>query len=161
MAGRSTSLNLLYPPFLVRLLRGLKSARKAGIPLDVFETWRSYKRQEELYSQGRTRPGKIVTRAQPGRSWHTYGVAADLVLKIDGRWTWEHHDLYEKGAPYLESEGLRWLGRGPGIVDMAHYELPIDFSIYEAKRLYETYGVQTVWERMNQAYGDSELWDLF
>lgn len=51
----------------------------------ITEVKRSPDRQAELYAQGRTKPGKIVTNAPPGSSYHEYGLAADFVLLIDGK----------------------------------------------------------------------------
>ena len=42
--------------------------------------------QAMLYAQGRSRPGKIVTQAKPGQSYHNYGLAFDWVpLKQSGK----------------------------------------------------------------------------
>jgi peptidoglycan L-alanyl-D-glutamate endopeptidase CwlK len=46
-------------------------------------TLRSFKLQDELYAQGRTKPGKIVTNAKGGQSYHNYGLAIDIVLLVD------------------------------------------------------------------------------
>ena len=43
-------------------------------------TLRSFKEQEALYAQGRSLPGKIVTQAKAGLSYHNYGIAIDIVL---------------------------------------------------------------------------------
>jgi peptidoglycan L-alanyl-D-glutamate endopeptidase CwlK len=155
---RETSLNLLYPPFLYRLLKGVKAARAAGIPLHVFESYRSPARQQWLYEQGRSREGRIVTRARAGRSWHNYGIATDLVLVIDGKWTWEHEDLYVRAAPYLEACGLQWQGRSKKFVELVHYQLPVEISIYEVEAIYKTDGLLGVWQKFNDRYGDGELW---
>lgn len=46
-------------------------------------TLRTFAEQEVLYAQGRTRPGKIVTNAKGGQSYHNYGLAVDIVLLVD------------------------------------------------------------------------------
>lgn len=46
-------------------------------------TLRSFKEQNELYAQGRTTKGKIVTNAKGGQSFHNYGLALDIVLLVD------------------------------------------------------------------------------
>ena len=46
-------------------------------------TLRSFKEQNDLYAQGRTKPGKIVTNAKGGQSYHNYGLAIDIVLLVD------------------------------------------------------------------------------
>lgn len=52
---------------------------------------RTFAEQEELYAQGRTKPGAIVTHSRGGRSFHNYGLAVDIVLlwDKDGNGTYE------------------------------------------------------------------------
>ncbi len=38
-------------------------------------TLRTYKEQNDLYALGRTKPGKKVTNAPGGRSYHNFGLA--------------------------------------------------------------------------------------
>ena len=52
---------------------------------------RTMEEQAGLYAKGRTKPGKIVTKAKPGQSYHNYGLAFDWVpLKA----TPKNKDLY-------------------------------------------------------------------
>lgn len=52
---------------------------------------RTMEEQAELYAKGRTKAGKIVTKAKPGQSYHNYGLAFDWVpLKA----TAKNNDLY-------------------------------------------------------------------
>ena len=46
-------------------------------------TLRTFSERDALYAQGRTKPGKIVTGARAGRSYHNYGLAIDIVLLLD------------------------------------------------------------------------------
>ena len=48
-------------------------------------TLRTFAEQNVLYAQGRTKPGKIVTNASGGLSYHNYGMAVDIVLIINGK----------------------------------------------------------------------------
>lgn len=59
---------------------------------------RTVDEQNELYAQGRTKPGKIVTKAPGGKSYHNYGLAVDIVLLIDndGNGTYEEASWDEK-----------------------------------------------------------------
>lgn len=52
-------------------------------------TLRTFKEQDEIYAQGRTKPGKIVSNAKSGRSWHNYGMAIDIVLLVGGGVSWD------------------------------------------------------------------------
>jgi len=64
-------------------------------PWCVTDGLRSRARQAELYAQGRTTPGEIVTYSKPGQSAHQWGLAAD-VARIDAegtlRWDYTHPD---------------------------------------------------------------------
>ena len=46
-------------------------------------TLRTNAEQEALFAIGRTKPGKKVTNARAGQSWHNYGRAIDIVLLVD------------------------------------------------------------------------------
>lgn len=46
-------------------------------------TLRTNAEQNELFAIGRTKPGKKVTNARGGQSWHNYGRAIDIVLLVD------------------------------------------------------------------------------
>lgn len=48
-------------------------------------TLRTFQEQDELFKQGRTKPGKIVTNAKGGQSYHNYGLAIDFCLIINGK----------------------------------------------------------------------------
>ncbi len=54
-------------------------------------TLRTYAEQDALYAQGRNgNPGKIVTQAKGGQSFHNFGLAFDIVLlDKDGNGTYE------------------------------------------------------------------------
>ena len=94
----------LFPPFAALLADFEARLAEAGLPFYLLKGYRSFERQAELYAQGRTRPGKIVTRAKPGFSWHNFGLACDMVLdgmpeKPDLQWSWDiKADVNKDGA---------------------------------------------------------------
>ena len=79
MSGDSRGLADLH--LHVRSLAEALLARSAaaGIPLTVTFTYRSPATQAALYAQGRTTPGRVVTNARAGESFHNYGLAFDVV----------------------------------------------------------------------------------
>ncbi len=87
--ARDTDMALLHPAFRDALGKTLAKLAAEKIPLLVFEAYRTPARQAHLFGQGRTRPGNIVTYAEPWSSYHQYGLASDLVFKVNGNWTWE------------------------------------------------------------------------
>ena len=87
-------LNLLYPPFRMQVEELLRRLEEAKLPFYIFEALRTFEEQASLYAQGRSKSGQIVTNAQPGDSFHSYGLAVDLVLdgqpdKPGIQWSWD------------------------------------------------------------------------
>ena len=54
-----------------------------NVRLRITQALRTWDEQEELYAQGRTKKGKIVTNAKAGYSWHNYGLAIDVCILFD------------------------------------------------------------------------------
>lgn len=143
---RLNSLNLLYGPMVDVILSGVDSANKAGIPIAVFETFRTPQRQAQIHAQGRTAPGKIVTNAKGWQSWHQYGVAADIALRIDGRWSWDFDP--KEVAKHFDTEKLIWGGtfKKP---DGPHYEWRNKPSLVVAEALVKSNGILRFWAELD------------
>lgn len=103
--------------------------------LNVFVTftWRSAEEQDALYAQGRTKTGKIVTRATSKNSKHCFilngkpaSKAFDIAIKDDAGKIIENgdHPFYEKAGEIGESLDLIWGGRWRSIKDASHFEIP-------------------------------------
>jgi hypothetical protein len=112
-------LDVLDPQFRDRLERVIsRMETEYGYKVEVLETYRSQERQNQLYKQGRTEPGPVVTWTRDSN--HTAGRAADLL--IDG--TFANTAAYQVLMRVAQEEGLRTLGaRDPG-----HVELPAPSS---------------------------------
>lgn len=145
MTQRHSSTNLLYPPFRDEILKGIAKANQAGVPLAVFESYRSSERQDALYAQGRTTPGKIVTNAKGGDSWHQYGLAIDVALFDDGEWSWNFDP--KRVSQFFESPLLKWGGtfKRP---DGPHYEWSKKMSLSEAKAHSQAAGILYLWTKL-------------
>ena len=52
----------------------VKKAAQHGITIKVIGGLRTYEEQNELFAQGRTKPGRIVTNARGGFSNHNFGM---------------------------------------------------------------------------------------
>lgn len=155
MAGRLNNTNLLYPPFAQKLIKAVQNARNAGIPVEIFETYRTIERQRHLYAKGRTSAGPKRTNARPGRSWHNYGIAADIVMRDENGYNWDKTNLYVSAAKYFEAQGLYWSGRNQRFVELVHYQLPCSFSIYEVESKRKEKGLMPIWIDLNQRYGEA------
>ena len=79
-------INLLHPKLREDALNAYKEICSAltGSAICRFSyTLRTFAEQDALYAQGRSKPGKIVTKAKGGQSYHNYGLAIDIVLLTD------------------------------------------------------------------------------
>jgi len=112
----------LHPLFREKARILLAALQAEGLPFRLFEGFRSPERQQYLYSQGRARPGKIVTRARPWTSYHQYGLAGDFVLFEHGAWSW---DGGAASAPRWKrlGEAGRQLGLHPLRFEAPHLQL--------------------------------------
>lgn len=98
-----------------------------SVPFDlyVYEGVRSLERSAELYAQGRTRPGPIVSNAQPGQSPHNWRMAADVYPYVNGK-SVENADAPEwaEFGAAVKLAGMTWGGDFSRLVDKPHVELP-------------------------------------
>lgn len=85
-------------------------------PIDytIIEGLRTTKRQQDIYAQGRTKPGSIVTYADgvKNKSNHQkkadgFGHAIDFCPVIDGKLDWNNHANFKKVADHIVATGLR------------------------------------------------------
>jgi peptidoglycan L-alanyl-D-glutamate endopeptidase CwlK len=110
----SRSLKDLTPQCQLKAEQFLNSCDKAGIDVLIYCTLRTSEEQNELYAQGRTKPGKIVTNARGGSSFHNYGMAFDFVPIFAGKPAWNDAAMYARCGIIAESIGLEWAGRWTG-----------------------------------------------
>ena len=93
-------------------------------------TLRTFSEQNALYAKGRTMPGKKVTIAKAGQSYHNYGMAVDFTLIKDGKAIWERGEDFDgdKLPDWMEvvsifkSYGWAWGGDFKSIKDYPHFE---------------------------------------
>ena len=93
-----------------------------GIDIIVTSTYRSNESQAELYAQGRTTSGARVTNAGPGKSYHNYRVAFDVVPIVNGKAVWNDDDLWERVGAVGELADLEWGGSWTRFVDKPHFQ---------------------------------------
>lgn len=122
----SRDLSELTPDTRRKAQAFIAACRAAGIDLLVTSTYRDAESQAALYAQGRTAPGKIVTNAKPGQSWHNWRCALDVVPLRNGKPVWsttgEDGKLWEQVGKLGESVGLEWAGRWKSFRELAHFQ---------------------------------------
>jgi hypothetical protein len=85
-----------------------------GHTLRISSGFRTVEEQDELYNQGRTVNGHIITEAQGGKSIHNFGFAVDMVDH------WKGYDIdWKKIGKMSEYCGLEHGDEG----DVSHFEI--------------------------------------
>lgn len=122
----SRSLDELHPVVKPRVEQFIALCDQEGIDLLVTSTYRDHESQNALYAQGRTTPGKKVTNAKAGQSWHNWRCAVDIVPLRNGKPVWntsgEDAKLWERVGQLGEQAGLEWAGRWKTFKEMAHFQ---------------------------------------
>ena len=122
----SRSLNDLHPKVKPMVEEFIQKCADNGIDLLVTSTYRDHESQNALYAQGRTTPGKKVTNAKAGQSWHNWRVAVDIVPMRNGKPVWgttgPDGELWNKVGEIGESVGLEWAGRWKTFKEFAHFQ---------------------------------------
>lgn len=106
----------------------LRECEKEGLPVLITETYRSQVRQNYLYEQGRSRPGKVVTWTKNSR--HTGRMAWDICKNVRGQ---EYSDLrfFEKCGAVAKRLGITWGGTW-STPDRPHFEVDKNWK-YDGK----------------------------
>jgi hypothetical protein len=97
---RVADINLLEPVTQQKVLDIIADAKAHGIELMIFETYRSQKRQEELFKQGASKLQKVGV--------HHYGLACDIVKSIKGDPSWKGD--FSLLGQLAHEHGLIWGG---------------------------------------------------
>jgi peptidoglycan L-alanyl-D-glutamate endopeptidase CwlK len=109
--------------------------KQAGIDLLITSTYRDAEAQNALFAQGRTTPGKIVTRARAGQSVHNYRLAYDVVPIRNGKPVWSSSDpVWQEVGRIGESLGLEWAGRWKSFKEFPHFQYLGDLTIADLQQ---------------------------
>lgn len=152
-------LDLIYPPFLERVLNVIARCEARGCRYVATHGFRTYGEQTALWAQGRTRPGKIVTNAMGGQSAHNFGLAIDFVRDIDTKTPGVQPGWSSKDYEVLISEAERaGLHSGASYKDYPHVSWPGTVS---AKDLL---GLALTWDNTSPSLGTldrlKEVWKV-
>ncbi|RFU60069.1 M15 family metallopeptidase [Bacillus sp. V59.32b] len=122
----------------------VRRTSETGIPILITAGFRLSEEQDELYEQGRSQPGSIVTNAKGGESLHNFGLAIDFALlnkKGEAIWDMEY-DGNANGKPdwdevvaIAKEEGFEWGGDFKGeFKDYPHFQMDFGLSLRELQR---------------------------
>lgn len=104
-------------------------------------TLRTFAEQNILYAQGRSNPGKIVTNAKGGMSYHNYGLAVDIVLILDKDGNGSYETASWDTAADFDGDGKSdWL-EVVNIFKSFGWEAGIDWHFKDAPHFQKTFGM--------------------
>lgn len=128
----------LHPTVAAMAFNLLSKCKQAGIDIIITSTYRDHESQAALYAQGRTAPGRKVTNARPGQSWHNWRLAFDVVPLRNGKPVWgtagngidndptdddrDDLELWQRVGAIGESVGLEWAGRWTSFREFPHFQ---------------------------------------
>jgi peptidoglycan L-alanyl-D-glutamate endopeptidase CwlK len=120
----------LHPVIRLATERLIELSYESGIPIVIVQGLRTIAEQNELYAQGRTKPGPKVTNAKGGTSYHNFGVAIDFaLLSKDGKQIlWTVNADWMKVADLAKVLGFEWGGDFKTIVDNPHFQMTFGLS---------------------------------
>lgn len=122
----SRDLNDLHPTVKAKAIAHINACHAEGIILLVTCTYRDNVAQNALYAQGRTAPGRRVTNAPGGQSFHNYRLAYDIVPLRDGKPVWNTSGadgaLWQRVGQLGKNQGLEWAGDWTRFKEFPHFQ---------------------------------------
>jgi len=131
-----TRILTLHPKVREKAREFINKAEKQNIKLRVASAYRSYAEQNDLYAQGRTKAGKIVTNAKGGQSSHNFGTAIDVVPIVNGKA--DYNTDWNKIATIGKSIGFAWGGDWTSIKDKPHFEMNFGNTLAQLRAKYDS-----------------------
>ncbi len=102
----------------------MEECQRQGLNVLITETYRSQKRQDYLYEQGRTRAGKKVTWTKNSR--HTSRRAWDICKNVKGE-EYSDTEFFKKCGEIAKSFNITWGGKWK-TPDIPHFEISENWS---------------------------------
>jgi hypothetical protein len=110
-----------------------------GLTVRITSGNRTWAERNELYAQGRTKPGPRVTNARGGSSNHNYGIAVDVTIFKGAEPVWESPHYAKLGA-IGQKLGLEWGGAWQSIKDEPHFQIRVGRSVAQLRALVNASG---------------------
>ena len=146
----NTRLGEVAPQLAEKIRQLAEMLEQEGIVIQVVQSLRPWHVQEELYAQGRTAPGEIVTNAQPGHSWHQFALAVDVAPFADAKPDWNiKHPVWGRIVSIGTSLGLVSGAEWRTFPDAPHLQLTGRFPVTpddEVRYIFREAGLQGVWD---------------
>lgn len=132
----SRDLKELEPKTRILAYKLVKACKEAGIDLLVTSTFRDKESQDDIYAQGRTKPGGKVTNARGGMSFHQYRCAFDVVPLVGGKAVWNDDHLWTNIRDLAEALGLESGSRWHSFPEWPHLQHTNGLGIKQLNAVY-------------------------
>ncbi len=122
----------------------VETCRAHSIEILVYCTFRPASEQDELYAQGRSRPGPVVTWARGGQSWHQARRAWDAVPMVAGKPLWGFSTQLAPWQVYIDEAerlGIEWAGHWQSCREYVHLQVTDGLTLPAALELIATLGL--------------------
>jgi peptidoglycan L-alanyl-D-glutamate endopeptidase CwlK len=129
-----------------QLIEKAESIVDDNLAIRVVQGLRTIEEQNDLYAQGRTKPGSIVTNAKGGSSYHNFGLAFDFAFlfkqpdgtyKYDDAKSWLVGPNHKKVTDLFKSHNYQWGGDWKSSKDFPHLEKNFGISWRDLKSKYD------------------------
>jgi peptidoglycan L-alanyl-D-glutamate endopeptidase CwlK len=117
----SSAINSLNPIVAQQAQKFLELTKANNMDVRIRSAFRSWDEQDQLYTQGRSVPGSVITNARGGESYHNWGLAFDAAPFENGVLS-NDLDKYNQMGKLGEQVGLEWGGSFKDIVDLPHFQ---------------------------------------
>lgn len=143
----------LHPKLREQAKEIYQNILERNVSIRFTDTLRTFDEQEKLYAKGRTKPGKIVTHAKAGESYHNYGLAVDFCLLLKGgkEVSWNRNmDMdsdnkkdWDEVVAAFKHYGWEWGGDWNNFKDYPHFQKTFGFSTAELLKKYQAEELDT------------------
>lgn len=124
----------VHPFVSEKALKLVARAHIEGIYIIITQGLRTIEEQNELYAQGRTKPGKIVTNAKGGSSYHNFALAFDFCVTDDkGTPQWTVDSRWKRVGQLGKELSLEWGGDFKSIKDIPHFQYTFGLSLADLR----------------------------
>jgi peptidoglycan L-alanyl-D-glutamate endopeptidase CwlK len=138
----------LHPLLRVEALLIYREVLAVGVQIRITCTMRSFAEQDELYKQGRSKPGPVATQVKGGYSYHNYGLAVDfcLLLKEGKEISYDRildsdHDKeadWQEVVAVFKKYGWEWGGDWLKFKDYPHFQKTTGLKVDTLLKMYNS-----------------------
>lgn len=150
---------LLHPKIKYDVIDGINKAEQ-GFPktvaIRIVQGLRTVQEQNNLYAQGRTKPGPIVTNAKGGSSFHNYALAFDFALLYDKNNDGKYEELSWDVNKDFDKDRIRDWMEVVSVFKNMQFEWGGDWkSIKDLPHLQKTFGY--TWQKLFDKYNKKDF----